>query len=56
MMSREIAATELEGLDSDRYMLIDIRDSLAFEYGHIDGAVNIPQEELMTAELPRDKS
>ena len=54
-MSREIAAAELEGLDSDGYMLIDIRDSSAFEYGHIDGAVNIPQEELMTAELPRDK-
>ena len=54
-MSREISATELEELDSGGYMLIDMRDSSAFEYGHIDGAINIPQEELMMAELPRDK-
>ena len=54
-MSREIAAIELEELDSGGYMLIDMRDSSAFEYGHIDGAINIPQEELMMAELPRDK-
>ena len=54
-MNREIAAIELEELDSGGYMLIDMRDSSAFEYGHIDGAINIPQEELMMAELPRDK-
>ena len=54
-MSNGITVVELERLDSSGYLLIDIRDSSAFEYGHIDGAVNIPQNELASAELPRDK-
>lgn len=54
-MSNGITAEELERLDSSEYLLIDIRDSSAFEYGHIDGAVNIPQDELASAELPQDK-
>jgi len=52
-MSRTITADELKDLDSA--VLVDIRDSSAFEYGHISGAVNIPQEQVLTAELPRDK-
>ena len=52
-MSRTITAPELK--DFGDAMLVDIRDSSAFEYGHISGAVNIPQEQVLTAELPRDK-
>ena len=52
-MSRTITAAELK--DFGDAMLVDIRDSSAFEYGHISGAVNIPQEQVLTAELPRDK-
>nr|WP_297958944.1 ATP-binding protein [uncultured Ruminococcus sp.] len=54
-MSDSITVAELEKLGADEYMLIDMRDSSAFEYGHIDGAVNIPPEELSSAELPADK-
>ena len=54
-MRNVITVGELERLDSSEYLLIDIRDSSAFEYGHIDGAVNIPQNELAFAELPQDK-
>ena len=54
-MSRGITAEELERLDSSEYLLIDIRDSSAFEYGHIDGAVNIAHDKLCEAELPKDK-
>ncbi len=54
-MSRGITAEELERLDSSEYLLIDIRDSSAFEYGHIDGAVNISQDKLCANELPKDK-
>ena len=54
-MSRGITAEELERLDSSEYLLIDIRDSSAFEYGHIDGAVNISQDKLCAEELPKDK-
>ena len=54
-MSRGITAEELERLDSSEYLLIDIRDSSAFEYGHIDGAVNISQDKLCAKELPKDK-
>lgn len=54
-MSSIITVAELEKLDSSEYYLIDIRDSSAFEYGHMDGAVNISQEQLEEAELPREK-
>ena len=54
-MSRGITVGELERLDSSEYLLIDIRDSSAFEYGHIDGALNIPQDRITEAELPQDK-
>lgn len=36
-------------------LIIDIRDELSFEYGHIDGAVNIPADKLYESELPKDK-
>lgn len=52
-MSNEITASELKAL-SGGYTMIDIRDAAAFEYGHIDGAINIPQDQLSTAELPAD--
>ena len=54
-MSDSITSAELEKLSRDGYMLIDMRDGSAYEYGHIDGAVNIPQEALSSAELPRDR-
>lgn len=54
-MSDSITSAELEKLSRDGYMLIDMRDGSAFEYGHIDGAVNIPREALSSAELPRDR-
>ncbi|WP_295066535.1 ATP-binding protein [Ruminococcus sp.] len=54
-MNNGITAAELEKLDNSEYKIIDIRDSSAFEYGHMDGAVNIPQEEILSAELPKDK-
>jgi rhodanese-related sulfurtransferase/tetratricopeptide (TPR) repeat protein len=52
-MSNEITASELKALGGE-YTMIDIRDEAAFEYGHIDGAINIPQDRLSTAELPAE--
>ncbi|GEM_PF-1532950 len=54
-MGNSITAEELAKLESGSYALIDIRDGSAFEYGHIDGAVNIAQEDIAAAELPTDK-
>ncbi|WP_028516933.1 ATP-binding protein [Ruminococcus flavefaciens] len=54
-MNNGITAAELEKLDNSEYTIIDIRDSSAFEYGHMDGAVNIPQDEVLSVELPPDK-
>ena len=54
-MEKVITAAGLSELGSDEYMLIDIRDETAFEYGHIDGAVNIPQDRILSAELPADR-
>ncbi|MBR6996839.1 MAG: ATPase [Ruminococcus sp.] len=54
-MGNSITAEELAKLESGSFALIDIRDSSAFEYGHIDGAVNIAQEDISAAELPEDR-
>ena len=54
-MGNSITAEELAKLESGSFTLIDIRDSSAFEYGHIDGAVNVAQEDISAAELPDDR-
>ena len=56
-MNGEITVRELKELPENSYMLIDMRDEFSFGYGHIDGAVNIPQKKLEEnyTELPKDK-
>ena len=54
-MNDQITAEELERLSPDEYTVIDIRDPAAFEYGHITGALNIPQDKVLITELPADK-
>lgn len=54
-MNNEITAAQLNELDNGDYIIIDIRDASAFEYGHIGGSVNIPQNRIMNEELPKDK-
>ena len=53
-MKEEISLEELRALPGESYTVIDIRDSYAFELGHIDGAVNIPAEQLDESDLPTD--
>lgn len=51
-MEFEITAEELD----EGCLIIDIRDNAAFKYGHIEGAVNIPEKELSAGRnLPCDK-
>lgn len=45
-MNDEISVAELKNLPRDSYVLIDIRDEYSFRYGHIDGAINIPQKSV----------
>ena len=54
-MNNEITAAQLNELDNGDYTIIDIRDESAFEYGHISGSVNIPQNRIMNEKLPKDK-
>lgn len=53
----DITISELNNIQQNEYLIIDIRDKFAFEYGHIDGAANIPQTELNEniSKLPRSK-
>ena len=46
-MFEEISVKDLGGIKED-YKIIDIRDEIAFRYGSIPGAVNIPQKEIET--------
>ncbi|MDE6849171.1 MAG: ATPase [Ruminococcus sp.] len=54
-MTKEITAEILKNMPENEYTVIDIRDESAFEYGHIKNAVNIPQKDIFSAELPKDK-
>ena len=54
-MCKEITPQELELLPEAERLIIDIRDRVSFEYGHIPGAVNIPQNELGPDKLPADR-
>lgn len=45
-MDTRITFEQLKEKDRDAYVLIDIRDESAFEYGHIPGAINIPASEV----------
>lgn len=51
-MENEITVSRLAEMEKDSYLLIDMRDSYSFEYGHIAGAVNIGQNELESDDLP----
>ena len=53
----QITVDEMKTLDSNDYIVIDIRDEIAFTYGTINGAVNIPQAKLEESldTLPKDK-
>ena len=42
---------------AEPYLVVDIRDEIAFSYGSISGAINIPQSRLEEdySVLPKDK-
>ena len=51
----EITLDEMNKLSADEYRLIDIRDEVSFEYGHIDGAVNMAPDDLTDGRIAKDK-
>ena len=51
----EITLEELNRLNGDEYQLIDIRNEISFEYGRIDGAVNVHLEKLDNFEPDTNK-
>ncbi|MCX7951930.1 MAG: FAD-dependent oxidoreductase [Clostridiales bacterium] len=52
-----IHADELKNINKDEYFIVDVRTDVEFEGGHLDGAVNIPVDELRKRinEVPKDK-
>lgn len=56
-MIEEITVNELLDLKSNEYLVVDIRDEIAFAYGTINGAINIPQVKIDESldSLPKDK-
>lgn len=54
-MAEEITLEQIARKNRDEYLIVDIRDEVAFEYGHIQGAVNIPADRIYGARLPAEK-
>lgn len=54
--NNQITIEQVRKLDEE-YTLVDIRDEISFEYGHIDGAKNIPLAKIKADNsfLPKDK-
>ncbi len=52
-----ITVEEIEILEKDSYILVDMREKSAFEYGAIEGAIHIPEYELKerVKEFPKEK-
>jgi len=48
---------EIDKLDRNEYFIVDVRTDLEYETGHIEGAVNIPVDELRgrLKDVPKDK-
>lgn len=46
-MENEIDFEELKYKNRDDFVIIDIRDAVSFECGHIPGSINIPQNEVV---------
>lgn len=53
---QEIGIDDLDGRDPDA-LLVDVREPVEYGWGHVPGAVNIPQADLADRieELPRDR-
>lgn len=50
-----ITAKELSELPKESYELIDIRDEMSYQYGHLPEAIHVPEEALAAWE-PQDKT
>ena len=55
-MIKTVTVDQLNKMNADECMIIDIRDETAFEYGHIDGSVNIPEDKISASDLPTEKN
>jgi len=57
-LSHLITWNEFEQLDKDDYILVDVRTENEYKKGHVDGAINIPVDELRERlhELDRSKT
>ncbi|MBF0575075.1 FAD-dependent oxidoreductase [Dysgonomonas sp. GY617] len=49
---------EVRKLDKNEILLIDVRTSGEFQFAHIDGAINIPVDDIRSrlSEIPKDKN
>lgn len=54
-MTEEITLEQISQKNEGEYLIVDIRDGVSFEYGHMAGAVNIPADRIAEAQLPADK-
>ena len=56
MEKTEITVEELSRLEPDSVVLVDLRDAVSYEYGHIPGAVNITKEAVFERIKAKDKT
>jgi tRNA(Ile)-lysidine synthase TilS/MesJ/rhodanese-related sulfurtransferase len=54
-MNDQITIEEITKKNADEYVIIDIRDNNAYDYGHIPGAINMAAEEIENADFAKSK-
>lgn len=52
---REVTVSDLSRLNSDEYLVVDVRDANSFSYGCIPGSVNVPAKDVLKTNLPKNK-
>lgn len=46
-MNSEIKFEELKNKNRDSFVIIDIRDATSFDYGHVPGSLNMPENQVL---------
>lgn len=51
----EITVAQLSAMNADEIIIIDVRDENSYSYGHIPGAINVPEDKICATGFPFDK-
>ena len=52
---QKLTVKDLSALEPDKILIVDIRDENSYSYGHVPGAINVPQNQIANYDFPKNK-